>query len=71
MRITVWFSLVNSFMFYHTPSILFHRIFNVVLGKISTRKHKRWEDDGILEVTGKHAVLKVRRASKLCTMFSY
>ncbi|KZC14747.1 DNA repair and recombination protein RAD54B, partial [Dufourea novaeangliae] len=33
-------------------------IFNVVIGKKSARKHKKWEDDGILEVTGKHAVLK-------------
>ncbi|XP_076474831.1 DNA repair and recombination protein RAD54B isoform X3 [Bombus vancouverensis nearcticus] len=33
-------------------------IFNVVIGKKSTRKHKRWENDGTLEVTGKHAVLK-------------
>ncbi|XP_012168218.2 DNA repair and recombination protein RAD54B isoform X1 [Bombus terrestris] len=33
-------------------------IFNVVIGKKSMRKHKRWENDGTLEVTGKHAVLK-------------
>ncbi|CAK9802468.1 DNA repair and recombination protein RAD54B [Anthophora quadrimaculata] len=33
-------------------------IFNVLMGKKSTRKHKKWEDDGILEVTGKFAVLK-------------
>ncbi|XP_076246911.1 DNA repair and recombination protein RAD54B isoform X2 [Calliopsis andreniformis] len=32
--------------------------FSVVLGKQSTRKHKKWEDDGILEVTGRNAVLK-------------
>ncbi|XP_076685575.1 DNA repair and recombination protein RAD54B isoform X2 [Andrena cerasifolii] len=33
-------------------------IFNVVMGKKSTRKHKKWEDDGTLEVTGKRAVVK-------------
>ncbi|XP_043509050.1 DNA repair and recombination protein RAD54B-like isoform X1 [Frieseomelitta varia] len=33
-------------------------IFNVVIGKKSMRKHKKWEDDGTLEVTGKHAILK-------------
>ncbi|XP_029033469.1 DNA repair and recombination protein RAD54B-like isoform X1 [Osmia bicornis bicornis] len=33
-------------------------VFNVVIGKQSTRKHKKWEDDGILEVKGKHAILK-------------
>ena len=39
--------------------IFFNRIYNVMIGKISTRKHKQWENDGILEVTGKNAVLKV------------
>ncbi|XP_068083216.1 DNA repair and recombination protein RAD54B [Anabrus simplex] len=34
------------------------RIFNVVWGKQSTKKHKTWEGDGILEVEGKSAVLK-------------
>ncbi|KAL7301640.1 hypothetical protein TKK_0005647 [Trichogramma kaykai] len=34
------------------------RIYNVMIGKISTRKHKQWEDDGILEVRGKSAILK-------------
>lgn len=29
------------------------------MGKKSTRKHKKWEDDGTLEVTGKRAVVKV------------
>ena len=33
-------------------------IFNIVMGKKSTRKHKKWEDDGTLEVTGKRAVVK-------------
>ncbi|XP_053981198.1 DNA repair and recombination protein RAD54B-like [Hylaeus volcanicus] len=33
-------------------------IFNVVIGKKSARKHKKWDDDGTLEVTGKWAVLK-------------
>lgn len=37
----------------------FCRIYNVLVGKISTRKHKQWESDGILEVSGKSAVLKV------------
>ncbi|XP_012135180.2 DNA repair and recombination protein RAD54B isoform X1 [Megachile rotundata] len=32
--------------------------FNVVIAKQSTRKHKKWEDDGILEVSGKRATLK-------------
>lgn len=33
-------------------------IFNVVIGKRSNRKHKVWEDDGTLEVTGNQAILK-------------
>ncbi|KFB43941.1 AGAP006945-PA-like protein [Anopheles sinensis] len=33
-------------------------IYKVVWGKISTRKHKTWEGDGTLEVTGRSAVLK-------------
>ncbi|XP_049290349.1 DNA repair and recombination protein RAD54B-like [Anopheles funestus] len=33
-------------------------IFKVVWGKISTRKHKTWEGDGTLEVSGRSAVLK-------------
>uniref|UniRef100_A0A182MLU3 DNA repair and recombination protein RAD54-like n=1 Tax=Anopheles culicifacies TaxID=139723 RepID=A0A182MLU3_9DIPT len=33
-------------------------MFKVVWGKISTRKHKTWEGDGTLEVTGRSAVLK-------------
>ncbi|XP_078039953.1 DNA repair and recombination protein RAD54B isoform X2 [Augochlora pura] len=33
-------------------------IFNVVIGKQSKRKHKKWEDDGTLEVTGKFGILK-------------
>lgn len=41
------------------------RVFNVVIGKQSTRKHKKWEDDGILEVKGKHAILKVIHPSRL------
>jgi hypothetical protein len=35
----------------------------VVYGKISSKKHKTWDNDGLLEVTGKDAVLKVRRKS--------
>ncbi|KAJ8672727.1 hypothetical protein QAD02_003987 [Eretmocerus hayati] len=34
------------------------RIYNVMIGKISTRKHKVWDSDGFLEVTDKRAVLK-------------
>uniref|UniRef100_A0A182JRP2 DNA repair and recombination protein RAD54-like n=1 Tax=Anopheles christyi TaxID=43041 RepID=A0A182JRP2_9DIPT len=33
-------------------------IFKVVWGKISTRKHKTWEGDGTLEVSGRSAVLR-------------
>ncbi|XP_076659447.1 DNA repair and recombination protein RAD54B isoform X1 [Halictus rubicundus] len=33
-------------------------IYNVVMAKKSTRKHKKWEDDGTLEVSGKHGILK-------------
>lgn len=29
------------------------------MAKKSTRKHKKWEDDGILEITGKSGILKV------------
>ncbi|KAL2715707.1 DNA repair and recombination protein RAD54B-like isoform X1 [Vespula squamosa] len=32
--------------------------FNVVFGKITTKKHKTWDSDGFLEVLGKNAVLK-------------
>lgn len=34
------------------------RVFNVVWAKQSTRKHKVWEGDGVLEVEGKTVVLK-------------
>lgn len=30
-----------------------------MVGKISTRKHKQWESDGLLEVIEKNATLKV------------
>ncbi|KAK2582718.1 hypothetical protein KPH14_004988 [Odynerus spinipes] len=33
-------------------------IFNVVFGKKTAKKHKTWDNDGFLEVNGKHAVLK-------------
>ncbi|XP_043263814.1 DNA repair and recombination protein RAD54B-like, partial [Colletes gigas] len=46
----------------NSPSVIDNNslssIFNVVIGKKSTRKHKKWDDDGTLEVTGKHAILK-------------
>lgn len=34
-------------------------MFNVVFGKVTTKKHKTWDNDGFLEVLGKNAVLKV------------
>ncbi|CAL7942975.1 unnamed protein product [Xylocopa violacea] len=40
-------------------------IFNVVIGKRSNRKHKKWDDDGTLEVTGKCAVLKDTEGSTI------
>ncbi|XP_047358651.1 DNA repair and recombination protein RAD54B-like isoform X2 [Vespa velutina] len=33
-------------------------MFNVVFGKVTTKKHKTWDSDGFLEVFGKNAVLK-------------
>uniref|UniRef100_A0A182I6R6 DNA repair and recombination protein RAD54-like n=2 Tax=Anopheles arabiensis TaxID=7173 RepID=A0A182I6R6_ANOAR len=44
-------------------------IFKVVWGKISTRKHKTWEGDGTLEVSGRSAVLK-DEAGKVITTAS-
>jgi hypothetical protein len=35
------------------------RLFNVVWGKQSKKKHKTWEGDGILEVEEKAVILKV------------
>jgi hypothetical protein len=35
------------------------RLFNVVWGKQSKKKHKTWEGDGILEVGEKTVILKV------------
>ncbi|XP_071561970.1 DNA repair and recombination protein RAD54B isoform X1 [Temnothorax nylanderi] len=32
--------------------------FNVVYGKVTSKKHKTWDSDGLLEVTGKSAILK-------------
>lgn len=34
-------------------------VFNAVYGKVSSKKHKTWDGDGLLEVAGKSAVLKV------------
>lgn len=56
--------LNNNFVF-NNSTIPFSSIFNVVIGKKSMRKHKRWENDGTLEVIGKHAVLKVIYLCKL------
>ncbi|RLU15867.1 hypothetical protein DMN91_011623 [Ooceraea biroi] len=36
---------------------LFCSIFNVMYGKVSSRKHKTWDNDGLLEVIGKSAIL--------------
>lgn len=33
------------------------------------RKHKKWDDDGTLEVIGKHAILKVMYLNKLYIYF--
>lgn len=33
------------------------------------RKHKKWDDDGTLEVIGKHAILKVIYLNKLYIYF--
>lgn len=33
------------------------------------RKHKKWDDDGTLEVIGKHAILKVIYLNKLYICF--
>ncbi|KYQ58212.1 DNA repair and recombination protein RAD54B [Trachymyrmex zeteki] len=33
-------------------------VFNVMYSKITSKKHKTWDDDGLLEVTGKNAILK-------------
>lgn len=33
-------------------------VFNVMYGKITSKKHKTWDGDGLLEVTGKSAILK-------------
>ncbi|XP_011163538.1 DNA repair and recombination protein RAD54B [Solenopsis invicta] len=33
-------------------------VFNVMYGKITSKKHKTWDDDGLLEVIGKSAILK-------------
>jgi hypothetical protein len=46
------------------------RLFNVVWGKQSKKKHKMWEGDGILEVVEKTVILKVNCStvgiSKIC-----
>lgn len=42
--------------------------FSVVYGKVSTKKHKTYSDDGTLEIEGKKAVLKDanRKVSERC-----
>lgn len=32
-------------------------------GKVTSRKHKTWDSDGLLEIVGKSAILKVIIAS--------
>lgn len=36
-----------------------YSVFNVIYGKVTSKKHKTWDDDGLLEVIGKSAILKV------------
>lgn len=52
--------------FLHFPTFLLTmlmcfvcRLFNVVWGKQSKKKHKTWEGDGVLEVGEKTVILKV------------
>lgn len=54
--------LLNVYFYYFSNDmfILLFSIFNVVIGTKSMRKHKKWDDDGTLEVTGKRAILKVK-----------
>ncbi|XP_036143048.1 DNA repair and recombination protein RAD54B isoform X2 [Monomorium pharaonis] len=33
-------------------------VYNVMYGKVTSKKHKTWENDGLLEVTGKNVILK-------------
>lgn len=40
-----------------------YRIYNVVYGKPSKKKHKTWEGDGILEIGDKSLTLKVSLVS--------
>jgi hypothetical protein len=39
--------------------MFFCRLFNVVWGKQTKKKHKTWEGDGTLEVGEKSVILKV------------
>ncbi|XP_011875667.1 PREDICTED: DNA repair and recombination protein RAD54B-like isoform X3 [Vollenhovia emeryi] len=41
-----------------SPEAKIKSIFNVMYGKVSSKKHKTWDSDGLLEVTGKTAILK-------------
>ncbi|CAL1677011.1 unnamed protein product [Lasius platythorax] len=34
------------------------KIFNVMYGQITSKKHKTWDGDGLLEITGESAILK-------------
>ncbi|XP_025075415.1 DNA repair and recombination protein RAD54B-like isoform X2 [Pogonomyrmex barbatus] len=41
-----------------SPETKIKTIFNVIYGKVSSKKHKTWDDDGFLEIIGKSAILK-------------
>lgn len=45
--------------------------FNVLWGKLSTRKHKKWEGDGILEVKQKSAILRDSDGKEIASNFGY
>lgn len=34
-----------------------------MIGKVTSKKHKTWDSDGLLEIVGKNAILKVITAS--------
>ncbi|KAL6260447.1 hypothetical protein P5V15_007972 [Pogonomyrmex californicus] len=42
----------------NSPETKIKTIFNVIYGKVSSKKHKTWDDDGFLEIIGKSAILK-------------
>lgn len=48
----------NQFLNKYQQPNLCLKVFNVVYGKQTKKKHKTWEGDGILEVGSKYLVLK-------------